>query len=301
MRASALVGSALMVVAACAFGLPSPAFSSQQAQSRQKPAIPVAHSSAVASSQAASSAPQQTSATPVVAAPALLPMTPVEKEEMRGDIFLARKMFHEAIATYQDLLLQEPKNAKLLNKIGIAYQELGEPKLAERYYKKSAKADKHFASPLNNWGTVEFGQKEYKGAIKQYKRAIKIDPTKGATFSNLGYAYLARKKYKDAIRAFRQAILVDPAIFKNRGADGEVVEQRGNQPPGLFYFLLAKTFAVLGNAASCAHYLKMSREEGYKKYTAALKDPAFKTVLKDPRVQSALRPPAPATPVAPAH
>ena len=61
-------------------------------------------------------------------------------------------------------------------------------------------------------------------------------------------------------------------------------------PPGLFYYMLAKTFAILGNAKSCAHYLKMSRDEGYKKYTEALKDPAFKTVLKDPRVQAILVP-----------
>jgi len=55
-----------------------------------------------------------------------------------------------------------------------------------------------------------------------------------------------------------------------------VIELRGNQPLGLFYFILAKAFATLDDVASCAHYLKMSRDEGYKKFTSALKDPASK-------------------------
>jgi tetratricopeptide (TPR) repeat protein len=226
-------------------------------------------------------------------APDVSTMTPAQREEMRGDIFMARKMYPEAIKTYQDLLLADQNNAKLLNKIGISYHELGNAKMAERYYKMSAKADKTFASPLNNLGTIEFGKHKYKGAIKDYKRALKVDPNMAAAYCNLGYAYLARKKVSDAILAFRQAVVVDPTIFEDRGSAGSVVEQRGMTDPGTFYYTLAKTFAIMGNAERCAHYLTMSRDEGYKKYTEALKDPAFKSVLKDPRVRDVLAAPAP--------
>lgn len=222
-------------------------------------------------------------------------MTPYQKEEMRGDILMAQKMYQKAIETFQDLLRQNPKDADLLNKIGINYQELNDLKHAERYYKLALKANKHFASPQNNLGTVDFGRHKYKGAIKHFKKAVKLNPAMAAAYSNMGYAYLARKKYKDAILSFRQAILIDPTIFADRSAAGAVVEQQGHEPPGLFYYMLAKTFAILGNAKSCAHYLKMSRDEGYKKFVEAKKDPAFKTVLKDPRVQAILFPP-PAAP-----
>lgn len=218
-------------------------------------------------------------------------MTPEQVEEMHGDIFMARKMFSEAIQTYQDLLLADPKNAKVLNKAGICYQQLGDVKQAERYYKNSFKADKTFASPLNNLGTLEFGKHKYKGAIKDYKKAIKVDPTLATTFSNLGYAYLARKKVKDAILSFRQAILLNPNVFQDRAEEGSVVEQRGNMDQGFYYYTLAKTFAMLGDAERCAHYLTMARDEGYKKYTDARKDPVFKPVLKDPRIQLILAPP----------
>jgi tetratricopeptide (TPR) repeat protein len=246
-------------------------------------------------------------------------MTPAEREETRGDIFMARKMYNQAIQTYQDVLLsrgmpiqdqqkkrgffqrlfgvfglarepQDPKNSELLDKIGIAYQQLGDMQQAQTYYRRSAESNRHFSSPLNNLGTIEFGRKRYKGAVKWYTKAIRVDPHQATTFSNMGYAYLAWNKYQPAILAFRQAILLDPAIFQDRGDSGSVVEEGGGSNPGLYYYTLAKTFALLGNADRCAHFLKMSRDEGYKKFTDALKDPAFRSVLKDPRVMAILAP-----------
>ncbi len=293
MKYRTVIGIGFSLLAVCAFVVPSFAIPRQQAtfQQKKQQAPPAAQSAVAAQEREASDVSSTPPANPQP------PLTPEQKEEMRADLLMVRKMYQQAIDTYQDLLRQKPKNPDLLNKIGINYQELGDLKEAERYYKFAVKANKHFASPQNNLGTVDFGRRKYKGAIKHFKKAIKIDPTMAAAFSNMGYAYLARKKYKDAILSFRQAILIDPTIFANRSSAGAVVEQQGNEPPGLFYYMLAKTFAILGNAQSCAHYLKMSRDEGYKKYVDAVKDPAFKTVLKDPRVQAILfpQPPTPST------
>lgn len=277
MKAGAGIALAASIAAGSAFGVGLPGQQQPPARAAQQP---VPH-------------PPQAAAAPAAATTESPPMAPAQREEMRGDIFMARKMYPEAIKTYEDLLLADQKNAKILNKVGISYHELGDVKMAERYYKRSAKADKTFASPLNNLGTIEFGKRKYKGAIKEYKRALKVDPSMGAAYCNLGYAYLARKKVNDAILAFRQAVVVDPTIFEDRGSSGSVVEQRGTTDPGTYYYVLAKTFAILGNAERCAHYLTMSRDEGYKKYVEALKDPAFKAVLKDPRVRNVLAAPAP--------
>ncbi|HEV2388223.1 MAG TPA: tetratricopeptide repeat protein [Candidatus Acidoferrales bacterium] len=270
MKAVAGIVLAALVASASAFAAPRPS-------SQQQP-------------------PPQPAQKPAVSAPAPAAdesMTPAQREEIRGDIFMARKMYPEAVKTYQDLLLADQRNAKILNKVGIAYHQMGDLRMAERYYKRSAQADKNFGSPLNNLGTIEFGKHKYKGAIKDYKRALKVDPEMAAAYCNLGYAYLERKDANDAIVAFRQAVVVDPTIFEDRGSAGSVVEQRGMTDPGQFYYTLAKTYAIMGNAERCAHYLTMSRDEGYKKYTEALKDPAFKSVLKDPRVQIILAPAAP--------
>ncbi|MDE3136740.1 MAG: tetratricopeptide repeat protein [Acidobacteriota bacterium] len=294
MKFRTVIGWGFFLLAICLFAIPSFAIHRgpiTQQQNKQQPAP--ASGSAIAAQEKQASEVSSTSP----ANPQPPPMTPEQKEEMRADLLMVRKMYPQAIDAYKDLLRQKPKDAGLLNKIGINYQELGDLKQAEHYYKLAVKNNKHFANAENNLGTIDFGRHKYKGAIKHFKKAVKIDPTIAAAFSNMGYAYLARKKIEDAILSFRQAILVDPNIFANRSSAGAVVEQEGNQPPGLFYYTLAKTFAILGNAQSCAHYLKMSRDEGYKKYVDAAKDPAFKSVLKDPRVQAILfpTPPAPST------
>ena len=52
-------------------------------------------------------------------------LTPRQAAELKGDVFMARKEFGEAAGAYEALLETEPKNAQLLNKTAIAYQELG--------------------------------------------------------------------------------------------------------------------------------------------------------------------------------
>ena len=48
------------------------------------------------------------------------PGTSRATQEMRGDIFMARKMYPEAIHAYELILVTVPNDATLLNKIGVA-------------------------------------------------------------------------------------------------------------------------------------------------------------------------------------
>ena len=207
---------------------------------------------------------------------------------MRGDLLMVRKEFTEAIHAYKDLLKEDPDNAQLLNKIGVAYQQTLNLRDAEKYYKKAAKADKTFASPLNNIGTVEYEKKRYGKSIKFYQKALKVRTDMATIYSNLGYAYFEDKKYPDAILSFRQALLLDPTIFETKSQGGAIVQQRSTTDPGLFYYYVAKCFALAGNAEQAAHFLKLARDDGYKDFVLAEKDPAFAKVIKDPRVQTVL-------------
>ncbi len=239
---------------------------------------------------------QQTSGTasagnPAVASNAPKPdtkLTPVQIAELRADVLMAEKEYGDAIRAYETILQTDPQNAKVLDKIGVAYQEMLNLRDAEKYYKKSAKADKTFASPVNNIGTVEYERKHYKKATKWYKKALKIGPDMATVYTNLGYAYFERKDYPNAIGSFRQALLIDPNIFENHGEGGAMVQQRATTNPGLFYFYVAKSYALTGDAERAAHFLKLSRDDGYKNFISAAKDPAFAKVIKDPRVQQVL-------------
>jgi tetratricopeptide (TPR) repeat protein len=235
---------------------------------------------------------------PAASSPAAIPsqstnvvrMTERQVQEMRADILMARKMYAEAIQDYDQLLTQAPKDAELMNKIGVAYQQQGNTLLAGHYYKRAMKANKTYVSAINNLGTVEYEKKHYGRAIRLYKTALVLKPTDdiATLYSNLGYAYFGIKEYPEAMKSFEQALALDPDIFAHHGSYGTTVQQRGTTEPGLFYFLVAKTFARAGDAEHCAHYLKMARDEGYKDLLNAQKDPEFAKVIKDTRVQEAI-------------
>ena len=215
-------------------------------------------------------------------------MPPRDLLEMRGDIFMARKEFTSAVTTYAQLLVIEPKNAEIMNKIGVAYQQLGDLDRSGRFYKRAIHANKDFASAVNNYGTVEYEKKHYGKAIGLYKKASVLRPEMATLYSNLGYAYFCNKEYPEAMTSFTKALALDPTVFDRKAAGGTVVQQRSTPDPGLFYFFVAKSFAERGDVEHAAHYLKLARDDGYANLLSAETDPGFAKVIKDPAVQEVL-------------
>ncbi|HKW88674.1 MAG TPA: tetratricopeptide repeat protein [Candidatus Acidoferrales bacterium] len=243
----------------------------------------------VASAQDFGGQQQQTTAsTATTAQPA---MTPLQMDELRADILVARKLYPEAVSSYEKLVKEEPKNAVLLNKIGVACVAWGQKGCAEKYFKKSIKADKNYANPFNNLATVEYDKKHYKKAIELYDKSLELHMDRPATvYMNRGYAFFAEKQYPEAMGSFQQAIALDPTVFQEAGGFGSIVEDRQTADPGAFYFFLARTYAELGNVDRTAHYLKMARDDGYKKLESAKTDPAFAKVIKAPEVLQVFQP-----------
>src|SRR6266498_2950599 len=70
--------------------------------------------------------------------------------ELRGDIYMARKMFREAVEMYQSA----PESAITLNKTGIAYHQMLQFDTAKKYYERASKLDRKYPEAVNNLGTV---------------------------------------------------------------------------------------------------------------------------------------------------
>ena len=239
-------------------------------------------------------ATKSSSATSANSAPAPKPfssLSPREAAEMRADILMARKEYSDAAGAYIQILINDPKNAQLMNKIGVAYQQLGDLDRSERFYKRAMHADKKFASAANNCGTIEYEKKHYSKAISLYTKALDLHSDLPTVYSNLGYAYFADKQYPQAMDSFQKALALDPTIFDRRGLGGTIVQQRTATDPGLFYFYVAKTYAQAGDVERAAHYLKLARDDGYAGFLSAQTDPAFAKVIKDPALQEVLHEP----------
>lgn len=201
--------------------------------------------------------------------------------EERGDIFMARKYYREAIETYREA----PETAILMNKMGIAYHQLADLNSAARCYQRAIKLDPKFSQAINNLGTIYYSRQSYRRAIGQYKKVLRMTPDSASTLANLGSAYLARKQYELASENYQKALAIDPGIFEHRGGVGTTVRDQSVTDRPTFFFYLAKSYAKAGMKDQALNYIRKSLEEGFKERKKFISDPEFAGLQKDPEFQ----------------
>lgn len=203
----------------------------------------------------------------------------VVSQEMRGDIFMAKRMFREAAEAYKE---GSADSAVLSNKTGIAYHQMLDLEDAKKYYQKSVKLNPHYSEAINNLGTVEYSRKNYRRAISLYKRALRESPDSASVYSNLGTGYFARKDYKSATEAFQKALELDPEVFEHRGSHGVLLQEKTVDERAKFHFYLAKMYAKSGAVERALLYMRKSLEEGFKERKRFQSDPEFAALRDNP-------------------
>ena len=204
--------------------------------------------------------------------------------ETRGDIFMARKMYREAIETYKE----GPTSAVLFNKTGIGYHQLMQLPQAKKYYEQATRANPKYSEALNNIGTVHYARKSYRRAIAYYKKALDLTPNSASIHSNLGTAYFARKNYKDAFEEYQIAINLDPEVFEHRSSQGVLLQERTVTERAKFHYYLAKTYAKAGATEKALQYMRMAIEEGFKDRNKFREEPEFTAMREMPEFQQLL-------------
>jgi tetratricopeptide (TPR) repeat protein len=204
--------------------------------------------------------------------PAPRPSTSVLTPEMRGDIFMARKMYREAVEAYSTGAKGSPI---LANKTGIAWHQLLDLDQARRHYEHALKLDKNYSEAVNNLGTVYYARKNYRKAVSQYNKALKIAPNSASIYSNLGTAQFARKKYKLASEAYEKALSLDPEVFEHRSSQGVLLQERSVTERAKFHYYMAKTYAKAGVIERALLYMRKALEEGFREKDKFREDPEF--------------------------
>jgi len=192
--------------------------------------------------------------------------------EQTGDLYMARKMYREAIDAYRGGSQTAPVT---WNKIGIAYHQLGDLAAARRNYEKAMKLDKTYADAVNNDGTVFYAQKKYGPAISRYRKAIQLRPEAASFWSNLGTAYYSRGRFKEMTAAYQKALELDPTIFEHRGAVGTELQDRTVADRARYHYEMARIYAKSGNNELALQYLRRSLEEGFKDKAKVKDAPEF--------------------------
>jgi tetratricopeptide (TPR) repeat protein len=214
--------------------------------------------------------------------------SPKISTELRGDIFMARKMYRDAIDMYRQGSADSPI---LANKIGIAFHQMMLLDIAKKNYERAIKLDPKFSEAINNLGTIYYAQKNYRHSIGLYKRSLKYaeSPT-ASVYANIGAAYFARKDYKHASEWYNQALKLDPEVFEHHSSYGTLMQERTTTEMAVFHLYLAKTYAKNGDNVRAVNYLRKAMEEGVKdrekiptmpEFASLKSDPAFMQLLSD--------------------
>jgi tetratricopeptide (TPR) repeat protein len=210
---------------------------------------------------------------------------PALSAESRGDIFMARKMYREAIEAFRE---GSPKDAVLRNKIGIAHHQLMQLDTAKKYYEQAVKLKPTYPEAINNLGTVYYADKSYRRAISQYKKAIKLAPDSASIHSNLGTAYFARNQIALATEEFRTALKLDPDVFEHHSSYGVMLQERSVQDRAKYHYWMAALYAQDGRNDLAIQYLRKALEEGYKERKKLPDDPAFASLRELPEFKELL-------------
>jgi tetratricopeptide (TPR) repeat protein len=199
--------------------------------------------------------------------------------ELRGDIFMAEKKYREAAEMYG---ANAKGSAVMLNKTGIAYHQMLQLNLAEKYYRMALHVDSRYAEAINNLGTIYYAKKSYRRAISQYKKALRITPQSASVWSNLAMGYFSRNDALHAQEAFQTALKLDPEVFEHHGTQGVLLQERSVGERGKFHFYLAQTYAKAGRNDLALQYIRKALEEGFKERKKFQEDPAFAALKELP-------------------
>ncbi len=212
---------------------------------------------------------------PAATKPKLPPLT----NEMRGDIYMARKMYREAIDMYRT---GSPDSAVLQNKIGIAFHQLLQLDLAKKNYERAIKLDPKYSEAINNLGTIYYSQKSYRRSISCYKRALRYTNPTAAIYANLGAAYFGRKHYEQATEYYEEALKLDPDVFEHHSSFGTIMQERTVEERATYHLYLAKMYAKSGANERAIIYLRKALEEGVKDREKIPSMPEFAMLVKSP-------------------
>jgi tetratricopeptide (TPR) repeat protein len=121
-----------------------------------------------------------------------------------------KKKFVEAVALFNELLANDPKDFQAWTELGTVFMIEQKPTEAEKAYANAIDIRPRFFLGLMNLGRLRMMQKNFEGAISPLLVALEVKPTSADANYYLGESYLQIKKGSKAVGYLYQAIKLDP-------------------------------------------------------------------------------------------
>ncbi len=228
------------------------------------------------------------SSDPLPSAPGNDKLEAARMAEVKGDRARIDNDYNQAIYNYITALGITPQNAVLYDKIGIAQLQLGDRRLARRYFQQALKYDPNYVAAMNNMGAVALMDKKYKTAINYLKKALALDETRASTHVNLAEAWVGEHKLDRAIKEYERALELDGDVLTN-SQDGFQAQVTSPEERAMVSYLIARSYALRGNLEGALDYLSRAKDGFYPKLSNVYTDKAFAALWQDPRLQKIVK------------
>jgi len=128
-----------------------------------------------------------------------------------ASIYAREKRFDEAIKEYESVIAKNPKYLAGYMAVGTIYDQKGDGKRAETYYRKALDIKKDFGPAANNlaWNLADRGG-NIDEALTFAQIAKKQLPDSPAVMDTLGYIYYLKGSYGNAVKEFQDSLSRDP-------------------------------------------------------------------------------------------
>lgn len=151
----------------------------------------------------------------------LLPSLVIADDYKRGVEAYKKNDYDLAIACFNAVIRENPKNSGAFYNRGLCYDEKREYRKAIADFTEAIRLDPKNAKAYCARGSVYRSvYKKYEDAIRDHTEAIRIDEKFALAFSRRGIAFACLKDYGKAIADFSEAIRIEPKnawFHYNRG------------------------------------------------------------------------------------
>jgi tetratricopeptide (TPR) repeat protein len=212
---------------------------------------------------------------------AKLPVSLFAAEQL-GDQLMAQHRYQAALEIYSRV---PAPTAKLWARMGVAYQMLFGFESAVHCYKEALRLEPNNARAMNDLATALDQLGEHADAEEFYHKALRLTPDSAIYLKNLGTNLLAQHLLDDGSEAYRQALALDPHIFDNQSNPAMTLTSAQNAEVN---YARARSCAQAGLTDCALSYLRRALQESSGIRNRLAGDSDFAALRSQPPLQQLL-------------
>jgi tetratricopeptide (TPR) repeat protein len=145
----------------------------------------------------------------------------------RAEQLITQGAHAEAVAAYQAILVQHPRNTDALNNLAAGLCQLGRHREAEPYLRKAIDIKPKFAQAYFNLGTVLRTRGHLPAAAQAFRRSLKLAPNDVEARVGLGGTLHAMGRVQESQAQYQRAFKLTPRHLGARVGMAEIAEMEG--------------------------------------------------------------------------